>query len=124
MGITNEQFLQMQSRLDKSRKAPGAVVLNAQTANAAPGFQLAGFVIIIKSQIRGGKNNITVTRTGRRFPNKEWAAWRDLAVASVKAQLPASFKTITVPVNVRLEYWAGDKRRRDMPAIIDAANAW
>ena len=97
-------------------KLSGAVALKAETSNAAPGT----LSITIRGKIRGGKNNIIITRTGRRFPNPEWAKWRDAAVIAVKKQLPDSFKMICEPVNVRLDYFAGDKRRRDMPAIIDA----
>ena len=63
---------------------------------------------------------MVVTRTGRRFPKASWAKWRDEAVAQVKSQLPSDWKPIATPTNIRLEYVAGDKRRRDMPAIIDA----
>jgi Holliday junction resolvase RusA-like endonuclease len=41
-------------------------------------------------------------------------------VAQVKAQLPKGHIPFDEPINVRVEYWAGDKRRRDMPAIHDA----
>ena len=76
--------------------------------------------LIFQGQIRGGKNNMVVTRTGHRFPKPEWAAWRDAQVLAIKRQLPQGFKIITEPTNIRLTYFAGDKRRRDMPAIIDA----
>lgn len=112
MTISESQFLAMKARTEK---ASGAAALKAQIANAAPDFRL-----YFDGQIRGGKNNIIITRTGRRFPKPEWAKWRDTAVASVKSQLPAGFKMIERPVNVHLDYFAGDKRRRDMPAIIDA----
>lgn len=80
------------------------------------------FILEIKitGQIIGGKNNICITRTGRRFPNKKWAAWRDLKVGEVRARLPKDFKTIDHPVNVEIDYVAGDKRRRDFPAICDS----
>ena len=77
-------------------------------------------VILISGQIRGGKNNMIVTRQGRHFPKPEWAKWRDAKVAEVKNQLPVGFQTLTQPVNLNLSYIAGDKRRRDMPAIIDS----
>ena len=78
------------------------------------------FRIIITGQIMGGKNNIIVTRTGHRFPKPSWAKWRDDAVRQVKQFIPRGFTPIDSPVNVRLAYFAGDKRRRDMPAIVDA----
>jgi len=77
--------------------------------------------ITITGQIRGGKNSVQTTKTGRRYPNKVWAKWRDAAVREVAAQIPKGWKPISEPTNIRMEYWAGDNRRRDMPAIIDAA---
>lgn len=85
-----------------------------------PQIPLVGLKITIQSQVRGGKNNMGVSRSGHHYPNKKWAAWRDEAVAQVKRQLPTTFCTITTPVNMRLDYVAGDRRRRDMPAIIDS----
>ena len=76
--------------------------------------------LVICGQVKGGKNNICITRTGHRFPNAAWGKWRDEAMMGVKEQLKPGFKTIAEPVNVRLTYIAGDKRRRDMPAIIDS----
>lgn len=75
---------------------------------------------VITGQICGGKNNITVTRTGHRFPNKKWAAWRDAAVREITAQIPAGFNPISTEVCVSLDYFAGDRRRRDFPAICDS----
>ena len=77
-------------------------------------------IIVIPTQIHGGKNAIKITRSGRRYPDKKWAEWRDKMVAIVKKQLPLGFKTITEPVNVRIDYTTGDKRRRDFPAICDS----
>ena len=77
--------------------------------------------IMITGQIRGGKNSVQTTKAGRRYPNKVWAKWRDTAVSEVVAQIPKGWRAISEPTNIRMEYHAGDKRRRDMPAIIDAA---
>ena len=97
---------------------PGAVPLKLDTANAAPG--VFPFAIKIPGQIRGGKNNMVVTRTGLHFPRPEWATWRDQVVALIKLQLPRYWVPISEPCGVFLEYVAGDKRRRDMPAIVDS----
>jgi Holliday junction resolvase RusA-like endonuclease len=105
---------------------PGVVALEKHTANAAPGItKKAGpapvsLRIVICGIVRGGKNNICITRTGHRFPNKKWAQWRDEAVTQVKDQLKLGFQTITEPVNVRLTYVAENHRRHDMPAILDS----
>lgn len=76
--------------------------------------------IEISGQVSGGKNNMMVTRLGRHFPKKSWAKWRDAKVAEVRGQLPRSWKPISVPTKIELEYVSGDRRRRDQPAIIDA----
>lgn len=69
-------------------------------------------------QIRGGKNNICITKSGHRYPNKEWAAWRDTQVYSLKAQ--RSDKTLDMPCFLSVDYVASNKQRRDIPAILDA----
>lgn len=76
--------------------------------------------IIIRGQVRGGKNNLVVTRTGKRFPRKAWAAWRDDAVRQVKAQLPKGWTPIDTDCPVSFNYVSGDRKRRDKPAILDA----
>ncbi len=76
--------------------------------------------ITLQGQVRGGKNNMVVTRSGHRFPKKSWAVWRDAAVAEVRKQLPKDWKPIETPTEVRIAYVAGDRRRRDFPAICDA----
>jgi crossover junction endodeoxyribonuclease RusA len=58
------------------------------------------------------------TKTGMSFPKKSFADWRAEAIRQIKTQF--SGEPIAVPCNVRLDYVAGDKRRRDMPAVLDA----
>jgi len=77
-------------------------------------------ILKFTGQIRGGKNNMVVMRTGHRFPKPEWAKWRDASVREIKGQLPPGFRPIEIPTDIRMDYIASDKRRRDMPAIIDA----
>jgi Holliday junction resolvase RusA-like endonuclease len=76
--------------------------------------------IVILGQIRGGKNNMIVTRSGLHFPKPEWEKWRNEAVSAVKQQLPPGFVPFSEPATVRLTYIAGDRRRRDQPAIMDS----
>jgi Holliday junction resolvase RusA-like endonuclease len=61
-----------------------------------------------------------VTRTGRHYAKPVFKRWRDDAVRQIQNQIPVGFRQIFVPCNVRLDYVAGDKRRRDMPAVLDA----
>lgn len=124
MTISNSQFDQMKARTDAAikRGSFGSVALKPHTANAEPKLVCGRSIncLVIEGQIRGGKNNMIVTRTGLHFPKPAWAKWRDEAVNQVKPQLPVGFKPFSEPINVRLTYVSGDNRRRDMPAILDS----
>lgn len=84
--------------------------------NAASGALTLRFI----GQVRGGKNNINITRTGHRYPNKAWAQWRDDMVRGLRIQLPAGHEPFKTPLHAHIQYVAGDNRRRDTPAILDA----
>ena len=77
-------------------------------------------VLRLKGQVRGGKNNMGRTKTGKSYPKKLFADWRAEAIRQIRAQLPSGWTPIAVPVNVRIDYVAEDRRRRDFPAICDA----
>jgi len=76
----------------------------------------------IKGQISGGKNNMGVTASGRHYPKKGFSKWRLEAEWQLKAQLKKmkDFEMIDQPVNMTLNYTAGDLRRRDATAVLDA----
>lgn len=92
----------------------------AKAAKEIEPRRFEGLTLTIKSRIMGGKNNMIVTRSGRHYPKPTWAKWRDATVSEVSGQLPRNWKPINKPMNITLHYVAGDKRRRDMPAIIDS----
>lgn len=74
----------------------------------------------LKGQIPSGKNAVIVTRSGHRFPAKRFKLWREDAFKQLDAQVP----NIKVPADwdphVRIEYRPGDRRRRDVPGMVDA----
>lgn len=59
-----------------------------------------------------------ITRTGRHYPNRSWAAWRDDAVLQIMAQGPISI--LKTPAKATVRYRAGDLRCRDVPGLMDA----
>lgn len=80
------------------------------------------FTLQLAGQCPSGKNAITITRMGHRFPNQRFVDWRFDAMKQlfaqlkeIKAELPFSF-----PVEVEVEYTAKDRIRRDVPGIVDA----
>ena len=75
-------------------------------------------VLRLTGQVRGGKNNMGRTKTGKSYPKKLFADWRAEAIRQIKTQFHG--EPIAVPVNVRIDYVAEDRRRRDMPAVLDA----
>ena len=84
------------------------------------GADVPRLVLRLKGQVRGGKNNMGRTKTGKSYPKKLFADWRAEAIRQIRAQLPSGWTPIAVPVNVRIDYVAEDRRRRDFPAICDA----
>lgn len=74
--------------------------------------------LTIEGQIKSGKNHMQVTRTGRHFPLKSWAIWRDSVLAQIAVQKKE--KMVDVPATITLQYWKSDNRRRDVPGMIDA----
>jgi len=80
------------------------------------------FEFKIHGQIKGGKNNICMTRTGHRYPNPKWAAWRDDVVSELNDLICATDIGIQFdkPVSMRVVYTSADLKRRDLPAILDS----
>ena len=82
----------------------------------------------IEGQIPSGKNAIQLRaakmKDGRNFimkyPNKRFVAWRKEAVEQLTPQIPKDFKQIEEPVDVVINYYSSDKRKRDVPGMIDA----
>jgi len=71
-------------------------------------------------QVHGGKNNYIVLRNGMHVPSKVFKQWRYAAISQVVLQKPYQFK----PLEDRsllwtIEYTPSDRRRRDLPAILD-----
>jgi len=77
--------------------------------------------IVLKGQVRGGKNNMGVTRTGIHYPKPEFVLWRANMMAQVESQRPTGFKAIdNAGFHWDFCYTPSDKRRRDIPALLDA----
>lgn len=92
--------------------------LPAKKAAWKPDVSLTPFSLVLKGSIRGGKNSVQITRSGHRYPNPVWAAWRDEMVCQIKAQF--SRPTVEIECKAYIHYFAGDKKRRDVPAVIDS----
>ena len=77
----------------------------------------------IHSQIIGGKNQMQIDpRSGRHYPNKKFAAWRDRVVRDLRFYLDQIKFTepFDKPVSILVRYWKFDNRRRDVPALWDS----
>ena len=71
-------------------------------------------------QVHGGKNNYIVLRNGMHVPSKIFKQWRDTAIRQVVLQRPYQFKPLEDPSLLwTIEYTPSDRRRRDLPAIVD-----
>ena len=76
--------------------------------------------LTILGQIKSGKNNMRMTRTGKHYPNPEWAKWRNNVLDQIKEQNIGQWEKFDAPCRVTVRYWKGDLRRRDVPGMIDA----
>ncbi len=112
----SKEFLRLNPRVSAEQIKTAAVIKPV----AKRSMETPALVFRINGIIRGGKNNMIVCRNGAHIPKPSWRKWRDDAVNQILDQIPLGFRHIFEPCNVRLDYIAGDQRRRDMPAIIDA----
>jgi Holliday junction resolvase RusA-like endonuclease len=77
----------------------------------------SSFKINLKGQIPSGKNQMKIDpRSGRHYPAQRFELWRQDAWAQIMTQR----KKIEVPCCIRVDYWPGDRRRRDVPGCADA----
>lgn len=81
------------------------------------------FKFTFKGQPPSGKNAIIITRTGKRFPSARFSKWKREVMPCLSMQLRAQGLLnfpLSQPCSVTIDYYTADKRRRDMPGIIDA----
>jgi len=75
--------------------------------------------IEILGQVRGGKNNMKVSKFGHHYPDKKFIEWKNMVMPQIKKQYQE--KPIdSSDYEWRFIYTPQDKRRRDMTAILDA----
>lgn len=77
--------------------------------------------LLLRGQVRAGKNNMKVTRLGRHYPAKLFAKWAEEAIQQITWQLRKypDFEIINRPVRITVAYTPADKRIRDSTAILD-----
>lgn len=73
----------------------------------------------LPGQLKSGKNNMMLDpRTGRHYPNKAFAIWRDEMVGRIVEAV--GIKKLSEPCSIVVKYTPGDLRRRDVPGMMDA----
>ena len=106
---------------------------STRDANAAPSLACAPpaapvalraadgprLVLRLTGQVRGGKNAMGVTKSGRHYAKAPFKKWRAEMMAQINAQDCGGI-LISTPTNVRIDYVAGDRKRRDQTGIFDA----
>ncbi len=81
------------------------------------------FTFTFDGQLPSGKNSIIITRTGKRFPSKRFSDWKKLAIPKLKLEMQdygLDNFPILKPCSVFIDYIPSDRRRRDVPGVIDA----
>lgn len=79
------------------------------------------FEFKIHGPIKGGKNAVQITRSGHRYPNPKWAAWRDQIVNGIQELwLKSGYAIFDKPCFIHIIYIPADLKRRDTPAMLDS----
>jgi len=78
-------------------------------------------IYTIKGQVRGGKNSMVVTRTGKHYPRRPFTQYRDAAYWQILEQrIPGTPRIEDNRWLWTFDYTPADRRRHDAPAILDA----
>ena len=80
---------------------------------------------VLRGQMPSGKNSVKTTRTGQRYPNDRFVAWRDASLQELHGQVTryrqeVASLPLSAPIKLYCEYVPGDRRVRDVPGILDA----
>lgn len=79
--------------------------------------------VVFRGQVRSGKNSMQVDpRSGRHYAAPLFDRWRNEQVYRIrqqKGQPGILFPKIQV-LAFKVDYWPSDRRRRDMPGVMDA----
>ncbi len=104
--------LRDQAHLDSRVHRLGSENSREPVPNPAP----SPLTFFLACQLPSGKNQVKITRTGRRYPDKNFVHWRAKALAAIGG-VPAPFPG---PVQMIVHYVPGDRIRRDLPGLLDA----
>lgn len=75
----------------------------------------------IIGQMPSGKNQVKITRSGHRYPDKRFVAWREMVVPELELQRgKCELFPIASTVSIECDYTPGDRRTRDVPGMLDA----
>lgn len=75
--------------------------------------------ITLSGQMKSGKNGMLVDpQSGRHYPSPQFREWRDRMKAAIIDQV--GIKKISEPCSILVKYTPGDRRRRDVPGMMDA----
>lgn len=76
----------------------------------------------LSAQLPGGKNAVKMTRTGHRYPDERFTAWRDRAVTEIRIRSDICPKMLPLKgaLTMRVDYCPQDRRRRDLDNMLSA----
>ena len=76
--------------------------------------------ILLCGQLCSGKNAMRTTRQGRHYAAPRFKTWRTDAMLQLRAQHLIHRPMIETPVQLKVSYWPGDCRTRDISGMLDA----
>ena len=80
---------------------------------------------VLNGQMPSGKNAVRITRTGHRYPDKRFVAWREDALDQLRKPVAryaqeGACLPLQSTIALECEYTPGDRRTRDVPGMLDA----
>jgi len=78
------------------------------------------FTLVLDFMV-SGKNQVGITRTGRRYPNARFVEFRKQVARQILNHNQLNFSLQKVKsLRCDIKYWPNDKRTRDLPGMTDA----
>lgn len=112
----SRSFIQANPHLYREAKGHPVSIVSTKPATEVKSVNR---VITLRGQVRGGKNAMGVTKSGRHYAKAPFKKWREEMVMQIKLQ-DSGVWLIHEPTNIRIDYVAGDRKRRDQTGIFDA----
>lgn len=76
--------------------------------------------VTLNGQLCSGKNAVLIGRNGQHYSAVRFRTWREDAFIQLRAKGVIPLAPYAAQARLRVEYWPGDRRTRDVSGMLDA----